>query len=86
MSRAGRSTCHTGPISAHLYDKDHMSALRIKNISESDPRSYEATNKAQKKIRGTAKITFTYILYPQRTHTIFIVYTSCHSLHITGIN
>ena len=26
-----------------VYDKDHMSALRIKNTSESDPRSYEAT-------------------------------------------
>ena len=26
-----------------------MSALRIKNTSESDPRSYEVTNKAQKK-------------------------------------
>ena len=27
-----------------------MSALWIKNTSESDPRSYEVTNKAQKKI------------------------------------
>ena len=26
-----------------LYDKDHMSALRIKNTNESDPRSYEVT-------------------------------------------
>ena len=26
-----------------VYDQDHMSALRIKNRSESDPRSYEAT-------------------------------------------
>ena len=37
-----------------VYDKDHMSALRIKNTSESDPRSYEVTqavtNKAQKTI------------------------------------
>ena len=27
----------------YVYDKDHMSALRIKNTSESDPRSYEVT-------------------------------------------
>ena len=37
-----------------VYDKDHMSALQIKNTSESDPRSYEVTQavtkKAQKKI------------------------------------
>ena len=33
----------------YVYDKDDMSALRIKNTSESDPRSYEVTNKAQKK-------------------------------------
>ena len=27
-----------------VYDKDHISALRIKNtLSESDPRSYEVT-------------------------------------------
>ena len=26
-----------------VYDKDHMSALQIKNTSESDPRSYEVT-------------------------------------------
>ena len=26
-----------------LYDKDHTSALRIKNTSESDPHSYEVT-------------------------------------------
>ena len=26
-----------------VYDKDHMSALRIKNTSESDPHSYEVT-------------------------------------------
>ena len=33
-----------------VYDKDHMSALGIKNTSESDPGSYEVvTNKAQKK-------------------------------------
>ena len=36
-----------------VYDKDHMSALRIRNTSESDPRSYEVTkavtNKTQKK-------------------------------------
>ena len=25
-----------------VYDKDHMSALRLKNTSESDPRSYIA--------------------------------------------
>ena len=35
-----------------VYDKDHMSALRIKDTSESDPHSYEVTqavtNKAQK--------------------------------------
>ena len=26
-----------------VYDKDHTSALRLKNKSESDPRSYEVT-------------------------------------------
>ena len=35
-----------------VYDKDHMSALWIKNTSESDPRSYEVTNKAQKTFNG----------------------------------
>ena len=25
----------------NVYDKDHMSALRLKNTSESDPHSYE---------------------------------------------
>ena len=39
-----------------VYDKDHMSALRIKNRSESDLRSCEVTeavtNKAQKKLWG----------------------------------
>ena len=34
-------------------------------VKDSDPRSY--------------KITFTCILYPQCTHMIFIIYTSCHS-------
>ena len=37
-----------------VYDIDHMSALQIKNTSESDPCSYEVTlavrNKAQKNI------------------------------------
>ena len=37
-----------------VHDKDHISALRIKNTSKSDPRSYEVTwavtNKAQKNI------------------------------------
>ena len=28
----------------YVYDKDHMTALRIKNTSESDPRSYQVTN------------------------------------------
>ena len=64
---------------------------QYKNRSESDPRSYKVTNKAQKKLRDsnglsyfiTARITFTSILYPQCTHMIFIIYTSCHSLHIT---
>ena len=28
-----------------VYDKDHMSELRIKNTSESDPVSYVVTNK-----------------------------------------
>ena len=36
-----------------VYDKDQLSALQIKNTSESDPHSYEVTeavtNKAQKK-------------------------------------
>ena len=41
-----------------IYDKDHTSALWIKNGSESDPRSYEVnftavTNKAQKKFQGS---------------------------------
>ena len=26
-----------------VYDKDHMSALQLKNTSESDPHSYEVT-------------------------------------------
>ena len=30
-------------IDLTVYDKDHMSALRIKNTSESDPHSYEIT-------------------------------------------
>ena len=40
-----------------VYDKDHMSELRIKSTSESDPRSYKVTkavtNKAQKKFWGS---------------------------------
>ena len=37
-----------------VYDKDHKSALRIKNTSESDPHSYEVINlsKAQKNFWG----------------------------------
>ena len=39
-----------------VYDINNMYALRIKNTSESDPCSYEATkavtNKLQKKVRG----------------------------------
>ena len=31
-----------------IYDKDHMSALWIKNTSESDPRSYEVTKAVTK--------------------------------------
>ena len=34
----------------------------------------------------TAKISFTYSLYSQFTHMIFIIYTARHSLHTTGIN
>ena len=34
----------TGPIyNDMMCDKDYMSALRLKNASESDPRSYEVT-------------------------------------------
>ena len=38
-----------------VYDKDHMSALRVTNTSECDPRSNEVTvtNKAQKKFWGS---------------------------------
>ena len=43
-----------------VYDKDHMSALWIKNTSESDPHSYEVTytvtNKAQKKFWDSNRI------------------------------
>ena len=31
----------------------------------------------------TARITFTYILYPQCTHMIFIVYTSCNKNQVS---
>ena len=51
MQGNGNSTNLYGIIWC-VYDKDHMSALRIKNTSESDPLSYEVTsadtNKAQK--------------------------------------
>ena len=30
-------------IRRYVHDKDHMSALLIKNTSQSDPRSYEVT-------------------------------------------
>ena len=30
-------------LTLSVYDEDHMSALQIKNTSESDPRSYEVT-------------------------------------------
>ena len=40
-----------------VYDRDHMYALQIKNTSESDPRSFQATKpvvkKAQKKIEAS---------------------------------
>ena len=42
-----------------VYDKDHTSALWIKNTSKSDPCSYEVTsliNKAQKKFWGSNEI------------------------------
>ena len=34
----------------------------------------------------TAKITFTCTLHPQWTNMIFIIYTSCHSLHVMDIS
>ena len=36
----------------HVYDKDHMSELRIKNRSESDPCSYEVTKGVRNKVHA----------------------------------
>ena len=48
-------------VKCTVYDKVHMSALRIKNTSGSDPRSYEVTQAALLKLLLdfiTARITF----------------------------
>ena len=37
----------------YIYDKDHMSELRMENRSEGDLRSRAVTNKAQKKFWGS---------------------------------
>ena len=37
------SFCKKNLLLCCVHDKDHMSALRIKNTSESDPHSYEVT-------------------------------------------
>ena len=59
-----------------VYDKDNMSALRIKNTSESDSRSYEVTFK---------QLHFPGIIYLQRTRMIFIMYTSVHHMFSSKI-
>ena len=75
-NRSGASSIYTRYMKRMtwcVYDKDYMSALRIKNISESDLRS------ASDFFLGficsfiTARITLTYILYPQCAHVIFII-------------
>ena len=39
-----------------MYDINHIYALRAKNTSESDPRSYEATKTVAKKWQRKAKL------------------------------
>ena len=48
-----------------MQDKKHIYVLKIKNTSEIDPHSYEATKAVAKKIQNPRKLTCIHIYVPQ---------------------